>query len=97
MSMYDWNGDGKKDAADNFIEYNICQDSTKGNGDHNYSRSSDGNVSTLGAIGCAVGGFLATALLFSGTDLDHIPTIFLLLIWFTLSVLIGWIVNKLKH
>lgn len=29
MVFYDWNHDGKKDFTNNFIEYNICKESTK--------------------------------------------------------------------
>ena len=28
MALYDWNRDGKKDCADNFIEYQIYKDCT---------------------------------------------------------------------
>lgn len=28
MAMYDWNGNGKKDSADSFIEYQIYKDCT---------------------------------------------------------------------
>ncbi|MCH4191556.1 MAG: hypothetical protein LKF52_04530 [Butyrivibrio sp.] len=31
MSSFDWNGNGKKDAADDFIDYHIINDSS-GNG-----------------------------------------------------------------
>lgn len=34
MALYDWNKNGKKDMADNFIEYQIykdCMKSSKGN------------------------------------------------------------------
>lgn len=29
MAFYDWNHDGKKDFTDDFIEYNIYNESTK--------------------------------------------------------------------
>ena len=29
MAFYDWNGDGKKDLMDDFIEYNIYKRSTE--------------------------------------------------------------------
>ena len=35
MAMYDWNGNGKNDMGDNFIEYNIYKDVTGQNS--NYS------------------------------------------------------------
>ena len=31
MAMYDWNGDGKKNNADNFIEYQAYKDCTNKN------------------------------------------------------------------
>lgn len=32
MAFYDWNHDGKKDFADNYLEYNIYKESTKNSG-----------------------------------------------------------------
>lgn len=38
MAFYDWNKDGKKDAQDDFIEYNIYKQSAKN--DNNSSNNS---------------------------------------------------------
>ena len=32
MAFYDWNHDGKKDFADDYLEYNIYKESTKNSG-----------------------------------------------------------------
>ena len=34
MSSFDWNGNGKKDAADNFIYYHIINNSSGNENDH---------------------------------------------------------------
>ena len=50
MAMRDWNGNGKKDVADDWIEYNIYQESTKGNNPSSGSNYSSGSSSDSG--GC---------------------------------------------
>ena len=49
MAMYDWNGDGKKDGADNFIEYQVYKDCTN-NKNYSSGSSSDWWIMTLLAI-----------------------------------------------
>ena len=39
MAFYDWNGDGKKDFTDDFIEYNVYKNSTGGSGKSSGSSS----------------------------------------------------------
>ena len=95
MSMYDWNGDGKKDSTDNFIEYQIFNDSTKNSGGSNHSFN--GNMSTLGAIGCVIGGLVVTSLLFSGADLDNVPGILLAIVWIVASIAIAAVVGDMKN
>ena len=48
MAFYDWNHDGKKDFTDDFIEYNIYNESTKNSKPSSYSRG--GGISTLSLI-----------------------------------------------
>lgn len=50
MAFFDWNGNGKKDLQDDFIEYNIYKQSTQNNNNNNYR--SNGGMSNFGA-GCA--------------------------------------------
>lgn len=82
MAMYDWNGNGKDDFGDDFIEYQIYQDVTK---DHEPAPSS-GGVSNIGAI---VGTFLTifiSAAILSPFDLDGFPLVFLFIV---LCIIIG--------
>lgn len=41
VAFYDWNRDGKKNFADDYIEYNIYKESTKNNNTNNYSNNSN--------------------------------------------------------
>ena len=97
MSMYDWNHDGKKDGVDNFIEYQIYDDITKNSGSNNYSKPSKGGMSTFGAILCVIGGLVLTAMLFMETDIDEVPTIVLLLVWFFASFVLGLVVSAFRR
>lgn len=59
MAFYDWNRDGKKDAQDDFLEYNIYKESTKNtNNNHGSGMSSSG-------AGCAtvISVFIAAGIL----------------------------------
>ncbi len=42
MAMYDWNGNGKKDMGDNYMEYQIYKDSTSKNSAPRRSTNSSG-------------------------------------------------------
>ena len=69
MALYDWNGDGKKDFTDDFIEYQIYKQSTSKKSNNNYTPRS--GISTFGAFIAMVGGlFLAAAIvtLFGGGE-----------------------------
>lgn len=59
MAMYDWNGDGKKDFTDDWIEYNIYKNCMK---NENTSRGLRSQPSAKGfwivfLVSCVVGGF----------------------------------------
>ena len=59
MAFHDWNNNGKKDIADDFIEYQMYKQSTSNS---NYTPRSSGGISTFGAIAATIGGlFLAAA------------------------------------
>jgi len=67
MAMYDWNHNGKKDMADNFIEYQIYKDVTEQDGESSYTPRRGGGMSTFGAIICVIAGlFILSALYCSG-------------------------------
>lgn len=80
MAFHDWNHDGKKDFTDDFMEYQIYNQSTNNS---NYTPRS-GGISTFGAIVATIGGlFLAAlivALLGGGEDTPVLITIILWII-----------------
>lgn len=80
MALYDWNGDGKRDSADNYIEYQIYKSSTGKNSNNGYTSGGNG-ISTIGAIIATIGGFFGAcailALLGSGDDISVIVVIIL--------------------
>lgn len=80
MAFHDWNHDGKKDFTDDFMEYQIYNQSTNNS---NYTPRS-GSISTFGAIVATIGGlFLAAlivALLGGGEDTPVVITIILWII-----------------
>lgn len=53
MAFHDWNNDGKKDIADDYIEYNIYKESTKNNNTNNCS----------GNFGCGASGWIMIILM----------------------------------
>ena len=82
MALYDWNGDGKKDFTDDFIEYQIYKQSTSKKPNNNYTPRSRGGISTFGAIIAVVGGlFLAAAIvaLFGGGE--DTPVFITIVLW----------------
>lgn len=82
MALYDWNGDGKKDFTDDFIEYQIYKQSTSKKSNNNYTPRSGGGISTFGAIAATVGGlFLAAAIvaLFGGGE--NTPVFIAIVLW----------------
>ena len=86
MSMYDWNGNGKKDCGDDFIEYQIYKDTTK-----NYQPAphSGGGVSNIGAfVGTILTIFISAAIL-SPFNLDGFPLVFLFII---LCAIVGGVI-----
>lgn len=92
MALHDWNHNGKTDAVDDFIEYQIYKESTGNNGTGNYT--SGGGMSTFGAIVVAIGGFFLAAgimALISGDgDISVVPTIML---WILCSGVLGVILG----
>lgn len=56
MALYDWNHDGKKNGADNFIEYQIYEDVTGSDDEEwKYSRhNASGGDSTWIIIVCII-------------------------------------------
>lgn len=80
MALYDWNHNGTKDIADNYMEYRIYKQPI----DYSEHIPNSGGISIFGAILALILGLLSTtgiiALLGGGNDLFVILTILLWLI-----------------
>lgn len=97
MAMYDWNHNGKKDMADNFIEYQIYKDVTGQDGELSYTPRRGGGMSTFGAIICVIAGlFIQSALYASlGIDVDDVPVLVIIILWFVFSSITAVLVEKI--
>lgn len=103
MPMNDWNHDGKKDGFDNFIEYQIYEDTTKNSTDtsDNHAKrcnSSQQSMSALGVILCIFSGLFWQALLFTliNIDIDKLSSILIIILWIVFSSITTGIVNSTK-
>ncbi len=77
--MTDWNNNGKKDSADNFIEYQIYKQSTSNN---NYTPRSGGGISTFDAILATIGGlFMAAAIIALLGGGEDTPVLITIILW----------------
>ena len=97
MAMYDWNHNGKKDMADNFIEYQIYKDVTGQNDEPSYTPSRGNGMSTFGAIVSVMAGlFLQSALYVSlGLDVDDVPVFVIIILWAVFSAIAAVVVEKI--
>ena len=97
MAMYDWNHNGKKDMADNFIEYQIYKDVTSQKGNPSYTPSSGSGMSTFGAIVSVIAGlFLQSALYVTlGIDVDDVPVLVIIILWVVFSAIVAVVVDKI--
>ena len=97
MAMYDWNHNGKKDMADNFIEYQIYKDVTGQKDRTTYTSSGSGGISTFGAIVSVVAGlFLQVALYVSlGIDVENVPVLIIIILWVVFSTIVAIIADKI--
>ena len=95
MAVHDWNGDGKKDFCDDFIEYQIYKDVT---GDNDHASGSGGNGTCLVTILSAIVGFILPAILFTslGIGVDSvIATVIYLILWFVCTIFCGIVLIKI--
>lgn len=97
MAMYDWNHNGKKDMADNFIEYQIYKDVTGQKNESSYTPSRGNGMSTFGAIICVIAGlFIQSALYVSlGIDVDDVPVLVIIILWVVFSSITAVLVDKI--
>lgn len=88
MAFFDWNGNGKHDMQDSFMEYQIYRDSqdtpTRTSGSHQ-----EGGISTFGAILSVIFGLVLQVLLYMvlGIDVENVPVLVLLTLWVVLLAL----------
>jgi hypothetical protein len=91
--MYDWNGNGKYDEQDAFIDYQIYHgDSKKQVTPH---RSSSNGMSTFGAVLCTVGGFVGAALIIALLGIEDAPGLLIVVLWVVVSVILSVFVEKI--
>lgn len=97
MAMYDWNHNGKKDMADNFIEYQIYKDVTGQKDKTTYTSRGSGGISTFRAIVSVVAGlFLQAALYVSlGIDVEDVPVLIIIILWGVFSTIVAIIADKI--
>lgn len=91
MAFIDWNNDGKKDIADDFIEYQIYRQSTRNS---NYIPSR--GISTFGAIVATIGGlFLAAAIIALLGGGEDTPVFIAIILWIICGAGLGvWFDNN---
>jgi hypothetical protein len=91
--MYDWNGNGKYDEQDAFIDYQIYHDCSKNQGTPH--RSSSNGMSTFGAILCTVGGFVGAALIIALLGIEDAPGLLIIVLWVVVSVILSIFIEKI--
>lgn len=93
MAFYDWNNDGKKDFADDYIEYQIYNQSASSS---NYTPRSGRGISTIGAIVATIGGlFLAAAIIALLGGGEDTPVLITIILWIVCSAGLGvWFDNE---
>lgn len=99
MAMYDWNHNGKKDMADDFIEYQIYKDVTGQDDEPSYTprRSGSGGISSFGAVVSVIAGLFMQVILYAllGIDVENVPVFVIVILWIVFStiaavVIEGW-------
>ena len=93
MAMYDWNGNGRNDRADDYMEYHIAtSDSEK-------TPSYSGNGSGLGGFLSVFSGLFIEAFIFTLFDVEvsDVPMILILLLWIIFSALFALLIGSLKN
>lgn len=96
MAFVDWNGNGKNDIQDDFIEYQIYQECMKNNNAASGSNHS-GGMSTFGAILCTIAGLVLQAILYAilGINAENVPVIVIIILWVFFSALTAVVIEKI--
>lgn len=99
MSLYDWNGDGKKDSTDDFIEFSIYNQVSNDNNNHYTPRSRNGGISTIGLILIVFSGLIGQAIIYTMFDIevDDVPVFVIILLWLVISGVVGFLVSAFKR
>ena len=89
MALFDWNWDGKNDIQDNFIEYEVYRRANK-NHKQSTGRSYRTGISGAGVCISMLVGFVMETLVFVflGIDIEDVPSIVLMILWFVFSGMI---------
>ena len=97
MAFYDWNGNGKKDFADDFIEYHIYKESTSNN--KHVSHSSGNGISNFGAILSVIGGLVLQAIFYMifGIEVENVPVFVIIVLWVVFSILCAAVIEKIQR
>lgn len=96
MAFVDRNGNGKNDIEDDFIEYQIYQNSTKNNNTTSSGSHGDG-ISTFGAILCVATGWVIRAIIYEvlGIDVEKVPVIVIIILWAVGSTVTAVVAEKI--
>jgi len=97
MSDYDWNHDGKKDMADNLMEYEIYKDVMGTDSGSSYTPRRRNGMSTFGAIISVIAGLVLQCMLYTalGIDVENVPVVVIIILWAIFSTLAGFVVEKI--
>lgn len=97
MAMYDWNHDGKKDLADDFLEYQIYKDITGQNYEPFYTAGKGEGISSMGAIISVIAGLFLQSVLYValGIDVDDVPVLVIVILWAVFSAIAAVVVEKI--
>jgi hypothetical protein len=99
MAMLDWNNNGKNDAMDDFIEYEMLyKDGDDSDQSPRISHSRDNGISTFGAIISIIGGLILQALIYTllGIDVEAVPVFVIIIMWAIGSTVISFWVKKME-
>lgn len=86
MALRDWNGDGNRNMADDFIEYQIykdCNDNSNGGG--------SGNGGCFILIITVISGLFGQAFVYNLLDIeiDNVPVAVMIILWVVISSIVG--------
>lgn len=100
MAFFDWNHDGKKDAVDDFIEYNIYEDCTEDTEESNktsYTPSNGGGISNFGVVLSIIAGLVGQVIIYMalGIEVEDVPVIVMIILWVIITTVAGFIAEKI--